>query len=185
MKNVKDWGSFVSQINENESGKEIKIDKDIEKRLEEFYKLQTDIEEATKNLKEMQSKFSEFSNAIDPMLSSMKEVDQRMTKAEGYIIKVKAFGGSKSNFSYKSAFEESLSKVNGKIKSILLETLETTKTVSKVKNRFKIDKLEEASMVSKIKDSLKSISSKFKDKIRSYFFSLDKDIDALQRLSRG
>lgn len=185
LKNVKNWSSFVLNINEEESQeKEIKLDKSIEDRLEEFYKLQNDIEEATKNLKDMQSKFYEFSSAIDPMLSSMKEVNQRLTKAEGYIIKINAFGGERSTFSYKDAFVESLSKVNGKIKNILLETLDNTKKIAKVKSQFKIDKIEEASMVSRLKDSIKSISSKFKDKIRSYFFSLDKDIESLNRLSR-
>ena len=79
-------------------------------------------------------------------MDSMKILKDKVAKTDNYVINIVRAGGDKSNYSYKTAFEVSLTKVNASIRRILEEELEATKSISKVKHSFKIDKLLKSSL---------------------------------------
>jgi hypothetical protein len=127
----------------------------------EFYDLQNEIKRLEAELEEKKLAFKQFEGDIKPMLDGMKEVGDKLAQTEEYVIKVSRFGGERKDASYKTAFENALTKVNAATKRVLEEALEASKKVTQVKHSFSIDKVvAEASLFDKIKSAIKGAISK-------------------------
>lgn len=128
----------------------------------EFYDLQNEIKRLEAELEEKKLAFKQFEGDIKPMLDGMKEVGDKLAQTEEYVIKVSRFGGERKDASYKTAFENALSKVNAATKRVLEEALEASKKVTQVKHSFSIDKMvvAEASIFDKIKSAIKGAINK-------------------------
>jgi hypothetical protein len=127
----------------------------------EFYELQNEIKRIEAELEEKKLMFKQFESDIKPMIDGMKEVGDKLAQTEEYVIKVSRFGGERKDASYKTAFENALSKVNAATKRVLEEALEASKKVTQVKHSFAIDKVvAEASLFDKIKSAIKGAISK-------------------------
>jgi hypothetical protein len=126
-----------------------------------FYELQEEIKKLEVALEEKKSQFKQFEGDVKPMIDGMKEVGDKLAETEEYLIKVSRFGGERKDASYKTAFENALSKVNAATKRVLEEALEASKKVTQVKHSFSIDKVvAEASLFDKIKSAIKGAINK-------------------------
>lgn len=140
----------------------------------EFYDLQNEIKRLEAELEEKKLQFKQFEGDIRPMLDGMKEVGDKLAQTEEYVIKVSRFGGERKDASYKTAFENALTKVNAATKRVLEEALEASKKVTQVKHSFSIDKVvAEASIFDKIKGAIKGAINK----LLSVFKKESKTID--------
>jgi hypothetical protein len=140
---------------------EADVDPAIAKQLDYFYEMQNKIKEYEKEIEAMKDEFKQFADELKPMMDGMKEVGEKLAKTEDFIIAISRFGGERKDASYKNAFENALTKVNAATKKVLEEALEASKKVTNVKHSFNIQKVEEASIFTKITDMLKKAVSKF------------------------
>lgn len=133
----------------------------IKNSIGDFYELQNEIKKLEAELEEKKLAFKQFEGDIKPMIDGMKEVGDKLAQTEEYVIKISRFGGERKDASYKTAFENALSKVNAATKRVLEEALEASKKVTQVKHSFSIDTIvAEASIFDKIKGAIKSAISK-------------------------
>ena len=154
MKIVKMFEEFIFEAFIEDPG--------VKSSIGEFYDLQNEIKRLEAELEERKLAFKQFEGEIKPMLDGMKEVGDKLAQTEEYLIKVSRFGGERKDASYKTAFENALSKVNAATKRVLEEALEASKKVTQVKHSFSIDKVvvAEASIFDKIKSAIKGAISK-------------------------
>jgi hypothetical protein len=83
MKKIKLFEEFVN---------EVKIeDADVTASISEFYELQMQIAILQSELKQKQAKFKEFDKMVQPILSGMKDTQDKLGVNEGYVIKVSRF----------------------------------------------------------------------------------------------
>jgi septal ring factor EnvC (AmiA/AmiB activator) len=133
----------------------------IKNSIGDFYELQNEIKKLEAELEEKKLAFKQFEGDIKPMIDGMKEVGDKLAQTEEYVIMISRFGGERKDASYKTAFENALSKVNAATKRVLEEALEASKKVTQVKHSFSIDTIvAEASIFDKIKGAIKSAISK-------------------------
>lgn len=133
----------------------------IKSSMGEFYELQNEIKKLEAELEAKKLQFKQFEGDIKPMLDGMKEVGDKLAQTEEYVLKVSRFGGERKDASYKTAFENALTKVNAATKRVLEEALEASKKVTQVKHSFQIDKVvAEASIFDKIKSAIKGAINK-------------------------
>lgn len=126
-----------------------------------FYDLQEEIKKLEAQLEEKKLQFKQFEGDVKPMIDGMKEVGDKLAETEEYLIKISRFGGERKDASYKTAFENALSKVNAATKRVLEEALEASRKITQVKHSFSIDKVvAEASLFDKIKGAIKNAISK-------------------------
>ncbi len=153
MKKIKLFEEFVN---------EVKIeDAEITASISEFYELQMQIAKLQSELKQKQAKFKEFDNMVQPILSGMKDTQDKLAVTEGYVVKVSRFGYERKTASYKDAFELALTKVNGATQKILEEALAATEKISEVGTSYSIDQMNEDSIFQKIKGVFKNIANSF------------------------
>lgn len=154
MKIVKMFEEFVFEAFIEDPG--------VKESIGEFYDLQNEIKRLEAELEEKKLAFKQFEGDIKPMLDGMKEVGDKLAQTEEYVIKVSRFGGERKDASYKTAFENALSKVNAATRRVLEEALEASKKVTQVKHSFSIDKVvvAEASIFDKIKSAIKGAINK-------------------------
>jgi len=153
MKKIKLFEEFVN---------EVKIeDADVTASISEFYELQMQIAILQSELKQKQAKFKEFDKMVQPILSGMKDTQDKLGVTEGYVIKVSRFGYERTTASYKDAFELALTKVNGATQKILEEALAATEKISEVGTSYSIDQMNEDNIFQKIKNTFKSIVNSF------------------------
>jgi hypothetical protein len=153
MKIVKMFEEFVFEAFIEDPG--------VKASIGEFYELQNEIKRLEAELEEKKLAFKQFEGDIKPMLDGMKDVGDKLAQTEEFVIKVSRFGGERKDASYKTAFENALSKVNAATKRVLEEALEASKKVTQVKHSFSIDKVvAEASLFDKIKSALKGAINK-------------------------
>jgi hypothetical protein len=175
----------LMKIFENYVSEAIVDDPNIKEKIANFYELQKKIKEMEANLKEMKSEFGEFEELITPIIDGLKEVKDRTAETGEYIIEISRFGGEQTNVSYKDAFENALSKVNGATKRVLQEALEASKKTTRVKHSFSINKAEmsEASVFDKLKSMVKSAVSKFIGIFRQETKNIDSGNAQLRKLA--
>lgn len=145
----------------------------------EFYELQNEIKRLEAELEEKKLAFKQFESDIKPMIDGMKEVGDKLAQTEEYLIKISRFGGERKDVSYKTAYENALTKVNAATKRVLEEALEASKKVTQVKHSFAIDKVvvAEASIFDKIKSAIKGAINK----LLGVFKKESKNIDDANR----
>lgn len=148
------------------------IDDSLKNQIKDFYDLQMEVSELEAKLNEAKQKFGQVKELLDPVIGSMKEVNQKLLDVEDYVIEVKKHSYDRSSVSYKDAFELGLSKVNEATRKILLQAAEAQTKISKVGASFSIkkkNKLGEVSFsynldgdtVKKLKDKLMGVINKF------------------------
>jgi septal ring factor EnvC (AmiA/AmiB activator) len=154
-------------------------DQTIKDKIANFYELQKKIKEMESNLKEIKSQFGEFEELITPIIDGLKEVKDRTAETEEYIVEISRFGGEQTNVSYKDAFENALTKVNGATRKVLDEALEASKKTTKVKHSFSIRKIDvsESNILTNITNFINRAVSKFV----SIFKTQSKIIDSANR----
>lgn len=158
-----------------ENLKEVEItDPDFTENVETFYNLQEEINQLKQDLKDKQSEYGKFKSTIDPVISSMKDLEDKLGETEGYILKVKKFDYERTSSSYKDAFELALSKVNGSTRRVLEEALKTTQKVSTVKASYNIEKIQE----NKVLDKIRKVLSKVVNRFLSIFGKEERTIDS-------
>jgi hypothetical protein len=137
-------------------------DPKLKKLLADYYEKQKEFDQLNSKIKQLKKEMDDLGldEALTPLLDSMKEIDDRLATADEYIVKIMRFGYDSSSARYKEAFELAITKVNDATANVLNNALETTKKVSKVKHSFNIEKLTEASFLSKLKNVFKSIFNK-------------------------
>lgn len=136
-------------------------DPEVKAQIGTFYDLQEQIRKLEAQLEEKKLQFKQFEGDVKPMIDGMKEVGDKLAETEEYILRVSRFGGERKDASYKTAFENALSKVNGATKRVLEEALEASRKVTQVKHSFSIDKVvAEASIFDKIKGAIKGAINK-------------------------
>lgn len=157
-----------------ENLKEVEItDPDFTENVETFYNLQEEINQLKQDLKDKQSEYGKFKSTIDPVISSMKDLEDKLGETEGYILKVKKFDYERTSSSYKDAFELALSKVNGSTRRVLEEALKTTQKISTVKASYNIEKIQE----NKVLDKIRKVLSKVINRFLSIFGKEERTID--------
>jgi hypothetical protein len=155
MKLMKIFQNFVSEA--------VVDDPAIKEKIANYYELQKQIKEMEANLKQMKSEFGEFEQLLNPIIDGLKELKDRTADTGEYIIEISKFGGPRQDVSYKDAFENALTKVNGATKRVLQEALEASKKTTNVKHSFSINKaqMSEVSLLDKLKTAVKSAVTKF------------------------
>lgn len=136
-------------------------DPEVKAQIGTFYDLQEQIRKLEDQLEEKKLQFKQFEGDVKPMIDGMKEIGDKLAETEEYILRVSRFGGERKDASYKTAFENALSKVNGATKRVLEEALEASRKITQVKHSFSIDKVvAEASIFDKIKGAIKGAINK-------------------------
>lgn len=150
-----------------------------------FYDLQEEIKKLEAALEEKKSQFKQFEGDVKPLIDGMKEVGDKLAETEDYVLKVSRFGGERKDASYKTAFENALSKVNAATKRVLEEALEASKKVTQVKHSFSLDKVvAEASILDKIKGAIKSAISKILGVFKKETKNIDDANNDLKKLTK-
>jgi septal ring factor EnvC (AmiA/AmiB activator) len=181
MKYIKLFEQFISEAETNEVAIE---DPKITEQLGHFYELQNKIKEYEQEIENMKTEFKQFADELKPMMDGMKEVGDKLAKTEDFIVAISRFGGERKDASYKTAFENALSKVNASTKRVLEEALEASKKLTNVKHSFNIQKIEEANIFTKIAGMLKSAVSKFLGIFKKESKSIDDANKDLAKLAK-
>lgn len=130
------------------------LDDEISDKVSDFYDLKQKIKRLESELKSAKNKYAELEDELQPIIESLKDTDERLLITKRYIIKIKTFGYNKTNYSYKTAFELALSKVNQATKNILIEALNTTKTINNIKAKYLIKRHYESNIFDAIKNKI-------------------------------
>jgi len=173
------------KIFENFVSEAIIDDPAIKEKIADFYELQKQIKEMEASLKEMKSKFGEFEGLVTPLIDGLKELKDKTADAGEYIIEISRFGGERRDVSYKDAFENALTKVNGATRRVLEEALEASKKTTNVKHSFSINKaqMSEASFFDKLKTIVQGAVSKFMGIFRKETKNIDAGNAELKKLA--
>lgn len=174
----------LSTIHKNEVNEIAITDKVIKDEIEQFYKLQQEIDRLQSELKQKQAQFDKFDKQIQPIILSVKNIDDKLLTTEKYVVKISRFGGERENASYKNAFTLALTKVNGATKKILDEALEATKTISKISSTYSINKIDEVNIFDKIVQSIKQAAFKFFKLFKTESKNIDDANNSLDKLSK-
>lgn len=155
-------GSKDRAIKKAKEINEVEItDPEFTENVETFYNLQEKILQLKQELKEKESEFGQYKKIIDPIVTSMQRLEDKLGQTESHILRVKRFDYDRTSSSYKDAFDLAITKVNSSTRRILEEALKTTQKVTTVKASYTIDKLEEMSMLGKIRTALVQLLNRF------------------------
>tara|TARA_Y100001963_G_C6765603_1_gene442000 strand:- start:548 stop:880 length:333 start_codon:yes stop_codon:yes gene_type:complete len=98
-----------------------------------------------KKIKKLEGELKSLKSQFNPLVEEL--ISENSNKGYGVLSEIKndnfcfiitQQGFDRNNYSYKTGFEKSLEKVNGKTKEILKKELQKTETTSFVKPKFKI-----------------------------------------------
>lgn len=155
-------------------------DEELGSMIDEFAELSDQIDVAEASLKELKTKYSELNKELIPIMENIKSLGQNSMQTKRFLLTIKRAAYEKTNLKYKEAFELSLTKVNSKLKQILTDCLEATKTVSSVSASIGVQKIGEGSLFKNILDKLKSIFNTLVGKIKS----VNSDVKDLQSIAK-
>ena len=106
--------------------------------LNKIGKLNNKIKKLEKQLKPLKSEFNQLTQELISENSNNGYEVLSEIKNDNFCFIITQQGFDRNNYSYKTGFEKSLEKVNGKIKKILQGELNKTETTSFVKPKFRI-----------------------------------------------
>jgi hypothetical protein len=155
-------------------------DESLALKIDEFAELSDEIDRVDAQLKELKARYNDLNSVLLPVMQQYKEMGQKALETKKYLITIKRAGYERVNPSYKQAFELSLTKVNQKIKDILNDTLESTKTVTQISASLGVQRISEAGLFSTIMDKLKTLFGALTSKIKS----TNSDLDGLKRIAK-
>lgn len=164
---------------EIQSLNEMKVDPSVEKEINEFGELANEIDRITSQLQTLKSRYSQIEEGLRPILEELDSLQQKSLQTNKYLVTIKRKGYERENMSYKTAFEEALTKVNAQTRNVLNEILNKTKSISKIASSVGVQRIGEnvlSKVISKIKSLFTGVLSKFKN--------VNKSMDVLQNLSK-
>jgi hypothetical protein len=136
-------------------------------KIEQFGELSDEIDKVETHLKQLKTQYNDLNSILLPVMEELKELGQNAMETKKYLLTIKRAAYERSTASYKSAFDLALTKVNQKIKDILNDALESTKTVSKVSASLGVQRIGEGSFFGSIMDKIKSLFIALKSKIKN------------------
>ena len=151
-------------------------DPDLVEKIKKFAELSDKIDEITANLKGLKREYDDIEVHIRPILEELKKTKDSALQVENILITIKRAGGERENIKYKEAFELVYSKVNGKIKAIIDEAIEKSKTISKVASSISVQKLSENKLRKSLTSAIGRITSLLKPFI-SFLSKKNQEID--------
>jgi hypothetical protein len=172
------------------------IDESLKNQIKDFYDLQMEVSQLEAKLNEAKQKYGQIKDVLDPVISGMKEVNQKLLVVEDYVIEVKKHSYDRTSVSYKDAFELGLSKVNEATRKILLQAAEAQTKVSKVGASFSIKKKNElgevafsynldGDTVKKLKDKLMGVINKFTNLFTKQSENIETGTEEMRDALRG
>jgi chromosome segregation ATPase len=153
--------------------------KEIESKINEFGELNDEIDRVKNHLEGLKKRYSQLEGELRPVLENLYQHNQKSLQTQKYLVSIKKMGYEKTNYRYKEVFEESLEKVNGNIKKLLENLLETTKTLSKVVSSIGVQPLNE-NLFTKLMSGIKRMFLGLVSRIKN----VSKDMDELQKVSK-
>ena len=162
-------------------------DKKIAAKIDELADLSQEMKQLKEKLTEMKNKAKSLENDIRPLLEELSETDQRVLITKKNVAVIERRGYETSSYSYKSAYELALTKVNKSVKKILVTTLAGTKKISQVASNISARPREESMQVEFL-DKIKKVVLKIINKVISFITNENKNIDkanmALEKLGK-
>jgi hypothetical protein len=113
-------------------------------------------------------------------MEEVQALGQKAIETKKFLLTIKRSAYERTNTSYKQAFDLALTKVNQKIKDILNETLESTKTITKVSASLGVQRVGEGTLFGTIKDKIKALFAGLKTK----FKGANRDVSDLKTLAK-
>ena len=163
-------------------------DKKIANKIDELAELNNEISLLKEKLKEQASKAKGIEAALRPILEGLSETEQRILITDKNVVEIQRRGYERRSLKYKAAFELALSKVNKSVKRILNDSLDASVTISNVassiSSRPRTDESLQLEFLGKLASKLKSLASKFSNKIKMYFKGIDSANNVLGKLAK-
>ena len=163
-------------------------DKKIAEQVDELAALNNEIRLLKDKMKGYAAKAKGLETALRPVLEGLAATEQRVLLTEKNVVEIMKRGFSKRNPKYKDAFNLALTKVNEATKKILSESLESSTTVSyvasSIASRSRTDESLKVEVLGKIFDKVKTLVSKFINKIKGQFKTIDKANNVLGKLAK-
>ena len=162
--------------------------KKVKKQVDDLAALNNEIRLLKEKLKEQSSKAKGIEAALRPVLEGLKETEQRILITDKNVVEIHRRGYERRSPKYKAAFDLALTKVNKAVKKILNDSLEASITVtsiaSSLSSRPRTDESIQLEILGKLTAKLKSLASKFLNKIKGYFKGIDSANDVLGKLAK-
>ena len=121
---------LISLINEK-----FVVDTKIQSEIDELGDLTNKIEQLKKQLQPLQRKYGEV---VEKIVPTIEKLNKETLTTNQYVLKIVRKGFQRENFKYKESFKSALSKVNDNTKTILLNILQQTKSLTKINPAFNI-----------------------------------------------
>jgi uncharacterized small protein (DUF1192 family) len=153
---------------------------ELEKKIERFAQLSDEIDRREADLKKLKTEQSDLNDILLPVMEELKALGQNAIETKKFLLTIKRSAYERTNTSYKQAFDLALTKVNQKIKDILNETLESTKTITKVSASLGVQRVGEGTLFGAIKDKIKALFTGLKTKLKG----ANKDVSDLKTLAK-
>ena len=156
------------------------IGKDLETKINQFGELSDQIDLLKSQLNELKSKYSTIEDELRPILNELQNTENKHLRTKDFLITIKRMGFDRTNVKYKTAFTQSLTKVNKQTRIVLEKILEETKSTSRVVSSIGVSKLRESTIGQIIKKMMSSFK-KFINPLRKTNKSLD-DLNKLLKV---
>ncbi len=162
-------------------------DPDLISKIEEYARISDEMDRLSAQLSSMKKKFTPLDNELTTLIESVEDIGDKSLRTKNLLITIKRKGYERTDYKYKESFEWLFERVNGKMKELVTEAKESTKTVSKIASSIAVQKIEttlrEENLLTRLLSRLKKFIS---DKVKKIFAkskSLDSDIDKLERIA--
>jgi hypothetical protein len=177
------YKKYINEENVRLSKKEVAL-------IDEMATLNNEIEKLSSQLKVLQKRHKEIDKELAPLVGVIKETKDKRIKTKNSILYIKVHGYDRENFSYKTAFESALTKVNANTRRLLEELKESTKTVTQIASKLasRPRQANESVLVENIITKLiKNFTRWVKGKIRKLLGltkDLNKSLDDLDKIAQ-
>jgi septation ring formation regulator EzrA len=152
----------------------------IEEKIERYAELSGEIDQVTAHLNKLKTEYNDLNDELLPLMEEVQALGQKAIETKKFLLTIKRSAYERTNTSYKQAFDLALTKVNQKIKDILNETLESTKTITKVSASLGVQRVGEGTLFGTIKDKIKALFAGLKTK----FKGANRDVSDLKTLAK-
>lgn len=152
---------------------EFRLEKELEKKIDEFGILSDEIDRVKHRLDELLMEYRGIESILRPMLEELTQMKVSSIRTNYYLISIKRKGYERINYSYKDGFELALTKVNKSTKKLLEEILHSTKSITNVVSTIGVQRLGEGGILTSLFNRLKGLVGRVVPKLKKGNRELD------------
>lgn len=164
-------------------------DPELSKKIEEYARISDEMDRLSSQLSALKKKFAPLDSELTTLIESVDDIGDKSLRTKNLLITVKRKGYERTDYKYKESFEWLFERVNGKMKELVEEAKEASKTVTKISSTIAVQKIEnvlrEENLFTRLINRLKKFIS---DKVKKMFAkskSLELDMNKLEKLANS